>query len=812
MRKIFTRAHNYGQELAVVVETDFAQVNDDIGLYHTLLARGGSSVLLYTRAKAPQSTRKTICFGERLCLQLVRHSSAIVERRLTSAPVTRLFGVKFPVRLQLNEVVDNGVIIGRPGGGQTQVQASSRQCRWHMVIIVCGDAPDWFRAGEENLQKGAVVVFAGLGRGCANMIAEQRQRFLEQEENGASSATVSTSRQESVSTKLYEKENTAVVLVFPEFLFDVRFGLPQIQAHAALTLQPACPSSIMTPKNSTRSGFVAFSPIVNSDAERIETCRRVRKQYWKAVYYRSGSQQFARHCGAGSALRVYSRDLFLRLVADDDALPKLDTNADEKYTSKILTHLDLALSDQRPGLDYVSIYASNNPVPEDGWYVQKPALHAATADHFQVEAVTSVDTAASYHENDVVDGGSGSGSNAYTPVAPFVQCMPGLNWFQINTRGVIGSYCFRQQVERHFRYFVSWWVNGMGNQAVPEEGSLLALWRNGEVGQFPWDSDFDLKLYTADPSLTKDEFHEQLKKQFAKDGETDEGRTTQAWSFLGCGDDNYFLIRIPNITHHIGDVYYQNNVKRTAHPWRVRMLGSSWRSRERSTPAKALNLARNSNRRTGSSASEQLATTSSDVVVDQQQQHATDLGFPISVSQGHMEHIFFDRYHGPVEKLYGDHGSPLQCQSRNHNACLPDCKKSYTTTTGGDTEDDLHQVEEKHNERDENVISKILTSKGIGRNKLSERTSSKNTVSQEVKGVSTIDSRADKDSNAGAQRRPGCDFDDNFVHLDVWDVPENDPFYWPSTRNYEEPSPQLYLDPILKACSPATDHRGWCPR
>ena len=48
-------------------------------------------------------------------------------------------------------------------------------------------------------------------------------------------------------------------------------------------------------------------------------------------------------------------------------------------------------------------------------------------------------------------------------------------------------------------------------------------------------------------------------------------------------------------------------------------------------------------------------------------------GFEVSVSQGHMEHIFFDRYHAPVEKLYGDHGSKLRCLSSSHNACLPDC-------------------------------------------------------------------------------------------------------------------------------------------
>ena len=117
-------------------------------------------------------------------------------------------------------------------------------------------------------------------------------------------------------------------------------------------------------------------------------------------------------------------------------------------------------------------------------------------------------------------------------------------------------------------------------QAVPEEGTLLAIWRGGEVGVFPWDSDFDLKLYTHlkaedDPTHSVENFHEGLKLGFNRTWDPDPGeRKTQAWNFHGCGDDEYFLVRIPNITHHIGDVYYRSGVPKSANPWRVELFTS----------------------------------------------------------------------------------------------------------------------------------------------------------------------------------------------------------------------------------------------
>ena len=74
--------------------------------------------------------------------------------------------------------------------------------------------------------------------------------------------------------------------------------------------------------------------------------------------------------------------------------------------------------------------------------------------------------------------------------------MPGLNWFQITGRGVVGSYCFRRSQEAHVRFLLDYWVAKLGHQAIPEEGTLLAMWRSGEFAGFPWDSDFDMKFYT----------------------------------------------------------------------------------------------------------------------------------------------------------------------------------------------------------------------------------------------------------------------------------------------------------------------------
>merc|ERR1712039_318185 len=95
----------------------------------------------------------------------------------------------------------------------------------------------------------------------------------------------------------------------------------------------------------------------------------------------------------------------------------------------------------------------------------------------------------------------------------------------------------------------------------------------------------------------------------------------EAYSYTGCGQDSYVLLRRPNITHHIGDMYVKGQQYRSHHPWKARLFG-------------------------------------------------TDVHF----NSAHLHHIFFTRYRTPVKKLFGTEGIPLQCVYSGHNACLPDCR------------------------------------------------------------------------------------------------------------------------------------------
>lgn len=51
-----------------------------------------------------------------------------------------------------------------------------------------------------------------------------------------------------------------------------------------------------------------------------------------------------------------------------------------------------------------------------------------------------------------------------------------------------------------------------------------------------------------------------------------------------------------------------------------------------------------------------------------------------------MEHIYFDRYHAPVEKRFGDHGTKLTCWTA-HTACLPSCANVEDDGKGCEFED-----------------------------------------------------------------------------------------------------------------------------
>lgn len=197
----------------------------------------------------------------------------------------------------------------------------------------------------------------------------------------------------------------------------------------------------------------------------------------------------------------------------------------------------------------------------------------------------------------------------------FERCLAGANWFQVTDKGLVAPWCFRRDVTRSFRAVSQWWtsVDSANNFIVPEEGTFLALFRNGAAGMLPWDSDFDAKLYSQ-ARFIAEEFMNLTRAPAFQETEL------EAYLYRGCGQDSYVLLRRPNITHHIGDVYIRGEQSLKDHPWRADLFGST-----------------------------------------------------VRVGPGHMEHIFFNRYRTPVRKLFGD-GLPLHCLSPGHNACLPECR------------------------------------------------------------------------------------------------------------------------------------------
>ena len=96
-----------------------------------------------------------------------------------------------------------------------------------------------------------------------------------------------------------------------------------------------------------------------------------------------------------------------------------------------------------------------------------------------------------------------------------------------------------------------------------------------------------------------------------------------------CGTDDYVLIRTPRVMHHVGDLYFKNDVGLEENPWRLELFD----------------------------------------------------GIEMSITQGHMEHIYFDRkplYYatitqGHMEHIYFDR-KPL------YNATYAHVYSPYTST------------------------------------------------------------------------------------------------------------------------------------
>eukprot|EP00913_Durusdinium_trenchii_P002185 g2017.t1 len=191
-----------------------------------------------------------------------------------------------------------------------------------------------------------------------------------------------------------------------------------------------------------------------------------------------------------------------------------------------------------------------------------------------------------------------------------VYCIKGANWFQVAQKGLVAPYCFRRDVMKAFRRLRDWWTSlDARNFLVPEdrspvaakaadvfhgpsmsklswrgkisrklqsesgfsafqEGTFLALFRNGNAGIMPWDSDFDVKLY-SEQDLTMEGFmNRTLEPEF-------KAMQIEAYAYDGCGQDSYVLLRQANITHHIGDAYVRGSQK--THPWKARLFGTEIR-------------------------------------------------------------------------------------------------------------------------------------------------------------------------------------------------------------------------------------------
>ncbi|CAK9074888.1 unnamed protein product [Durusdinium trenchii] len=333
-------------------------------------------------------------------------------------------------------------------------------------------------------------------------------------------------------------------------------------------------------RKNSETNIMGF-PLLSEDSWRWKV-RRLRHQYWKLFF--TSSETIEEHtglagepCAVGfpSATRAFGAARVLRSL-----LSLVESDPDNPWNWL----LDMDLQIHKAGTQVLS--CAGWPMPEVDYLTRVTLTEHMTTKH-QVELAN-------------FDGRED------------VYCIKGANWFQVAQKGLVAPYCFRRDVMKAFRRLRDWWTSlDARNFLVPEEGTFLALFRNGNAGIMPWDSDFDVKLY-SEQDLTMEGFmNRTLEPEF-------KAMQIEAYAYDGCGQDSYVLLRQANITHHIGDAYVRGSQK--THPWKARLFGTE-----------------------------------------------------IRLSPEHLEHIFFTRYRTPVQKLFGD-GIPLQCFHPGHNACMPDCQ------------------------------------------------------------------------------------------------------------------------------------------
>ncbi|CAJ1441083.1 unnamed protein product, partial [Effrenium voratum] len=305
--------------------------------------------------------------------------------------------------------------------------------------------------------------------------------------------------------------------------------------------------------------------------------RRLRHQYWKLVF--SPAEELSNVPGLGPCAVGFGSGT---RVASAGVLRALLSNVEEDPENRVNWLLDLDIQIQNAGVQVLSCFSW--PMPEAD-YLQHVALTTKLTEKHQVEMAD-------------FDG------------RRQVLCIKGANWFQVAQKGLVAPYCFRRDVTQAFRRVYGWWTSlDPRNFLVPEEGTFLALFRNGDAGIMPWDSDFDVKLYTEADITMEGFMNRTLEPSF-------QSMRIEAYAYDGCGQDNYLLLRQANITHHIGDAYVRGSQRRTSHPWRAKLFGVE-----------------------------------------------------VSLSPEHLQHIFFTRYRTPVRKLFGpaaqDLPTSLQRPQRN---------------------------------------------------------------------------------------------------------------------------------------------------
>ncbi len=309
--------------------------------------------------------------------------------------------------------------------------------------------------------------------------------------------------------------------------------------------------------------------------------RRIRREYWKLIFEHPPPECEGECCTSHttSGTRLYSPAVLPRIFP---------ASAEHNSTvDSFIPELDMAGH-------YIHLTATTCNSPDAAILIEENYLN-----HAAIEK-----SSASHHRSEYFQ---------FTPSNVHEVCQP-LTWFDILKFGLVGGYCFRRDVERTLRSIRNWWVaSGEDRFMVPEEGTMLALWRNGKRGMFPWDSDFDAKLYSFKdipiPNVTTHGAH-----CFSNASQT------EVHHYAGCGHQQYSLVRRPNITHHIGDLYISGNQNPAEYKWTTTLMGVE-----------------------------------------------------VRLSQSHLWHAFFERYRKPIEKYYGD-GEVLHCKIENHPACT---RKEY---------------------------------------------------------------------------------------------------------------------------------------